>query len=163
LNRLLYCPGDSEASSGYGRLSFTQQAMKYSLFIGRWQAPQALHDGHKKLIQKVLDEGKNVCIAIRDTEVDEKNPLTAEKRKELIQAIFPQAKVIVIPDIEEVIYGRDVGWGIRETRLDKATEAISGTELRRQNAQGSNLPNLLGNNPLPANPFGEAGNDHRAG
>ena len=46
---------------------------KYSLFIGRWQP---LHDGHVALISQVLDEGKNVCVAVRDTEVSEKNPYT---------------------------------------------------------------------------------------
>ena len=107
--------------------------MKYSLFIGRWQAPQALHDGHKKLIQKVLDEGKNVCIAIRDTDLDEQNPLTVAQRKAFIRKAYPESgrvKIWVIPDIEEIVYGRDVGWGIREIRLDQETEAISGTKLR---------------------------------
>lgn len=104
--------------------------MIYSLFIGRWQP---FHDGHKKLIQTVLDEGKNVCVAIRDTEVSDKNPYSASQRMEMIQAAFPQVKVIVIPDIEEVIYGRKVGWGIREIRLDEDTENISGTKIRQQN------------------------------
>ncbi|HEX5429864.1 MAG TPA: adenylyltransferase/cytidyltransferase family protein [Patescibacteria group bacterium] len=101
--------------------------IKYTLLIGRWQP---LHDGHKKLIQKVLDEGKNVCIAIRDTEHDGNNPFSVEQRKEMISQAFPQAKVIIIPDIEEVVYGRKVGWGIREIRLDEETEAISGTKIR---------------------------------
>ena len=38
--------------------------------------------------------------------------------------------VISIPDIEEVCYGRKVGWGIREIRLDEATEGISATKIR---------------------------------
>ena len=45
--------------------------MKYSLFIGRYQP---FHDGHKALIQKVLDEGKNVLIAVRDCPDDKDNP-----------------------------------------------------------------------------------------
>jgi hypothetical protein len=48
----------------------------------------------------------------------------------MIKAAFPQAKVIVIPDIAEVCFGRKVGYGIREIHLDEATEAISGTEIR---------------------------------
>ena len=101
--------------------------MAYSLFIGRWQP---FHSGHKKLIQTVLDEGKNVCIAIRDTEVSKSNPYTVEERTKAIREAFPQAKVIIIPDIEEVVYGRGVGWGMREIRLDPETEAISGTGIR---------------------------------
>lgn len=101
--------------------------MIYSLFIGRWQP---FHAGHQKLIQTVLDEGKNVCVAVRDTEISEENPFTAATRREMILKVFPQVKVIVIPDIEEVVYGRKVGWGIRELKLDEATEAISGTDIR---------------------------------
>ena len=47
---------------------------QYSLFVGRWQP---LHLGHKKMFQQVLDEGGNVCIAIREVENDTKNPFTA--------------------------------------------------------------------------------------
>jgi len=43
---------------------------KYSLMIGRYQP---FHEGHQKLVQKVLDEGKKVCIALRDTPIDENN------------------------------------------------------------------------------------------
>ncbi len=102
--------------------------MVYSLFIGRWQP---LHEGHKRLIQSVLDEGKSVCIAIRDTLVSEQNPFTVNERKAMISEAFPQARIIVIPDISEVVYGRKVGYDIREIRLDGETEAISGTEIRK--------------------------------
>jgi nicotinamide mononucleotide adenylyltransferase len=89
-----------------------------------------LHDGHRKLIQSVIDEGKRVCIAIRDTEYSPDNPYTVAQRKQMIKAAFPQARVIVIPDITEVCFGRKVGYKIREIHLDEATEAISGTEIR---------------------------------
>ena len=102
--------------------------MAYSLFIGRWQP---LHDGHKKLIQSILDEGKDVCIAIRDTEVSTENPFSIEEREAMILEAFPQVKVIVIPDITEVCFGRKVGYGIREIKLDEQTEEISGTKIRK--------------------------------
>jgi len=99
-----------------------------SLFIGRWQP---LHKGHKKLIQKVLDEGKPVVVAIRNTEISEKNPYTAEERKQMFRKEYGnKVKVIVIPDIAEVCYGRNVGWNIRRIRLDNQTEEISGTKTR---------------------------------
>ena len=115
---------------------------KYSLFIGRWQAPEALHDGHKALIGLVLAEGKKVCIAIRDTPVDASNPLSAAHRKRLIRLAYPdyrRVKIIVIPDIEAVCYGRDVGYEIRRIELGPATEAISATKLRQ--AQGVDYEN----------------------
>jgi cytidyltransferase-like protein len=102
--------------------------MKYSLFIGRYQP---LHQGHIKLIEKVLSEGKNVCVALRDTDIDKDNPYSAEERINMFTRAFGErVKVIVIPDIEEVCYGRKVGWGVREIRLDDKTESISATEIR---------------------------------
>jgi adenylylsulfate kinase len=114
--------------------------MIYSLFIGRWQP---FHEGHKKLIQKVLEEGKNVCVAIRDTDISEENPYSAEERSKMISDAFPQVKVIVIPDIEEVVHGRKVGWGIRELHLDEKTEKVSGTDIRKEMKQGKSLTNSL--------------------
>ena len=97
--------------------------------IGKFQP---FHEGHKKLIQTVLDEGKNVCVAIRDTGTDENNPYTSWEREKMIRDVFPQVRIIVIPDIEEIIYGRKVGWGIREIKLDAETEAISATKIREK-------------------------------
>lgn len=103
------------------------------MFIGRFQP---LHEGHIKLIKTVLQEGKNVCIAVRDTEIDENNPYTLLERHKMIVKAFRkewnrgQLRCTVIPDIEEICYGRKVGWGIREIRLDKDIESISATKIR---------------------------------
>lgn len=102
--------------------------MKYSLFIGRYQP---LHEGHIKLIRSVIAEGKNVCVALRDTEIDNNNPYSTIERIAMFNKLLPEVKVIVIPDIEEVCYGREVGWGIREIRLDKEIENISATKIRK--------------------------------
>lgn len=115
---------------------------KYSLFIGRYQP---LHDGHKALIQSVLDEGKPVCIALRNTRVSETDPYSAEERRHMFVEAFPEEvssskmKIIVIPDIEEVCYGRKVGWGIRQVELDPEVEAISATEIRAKGKQDGKL------------------------
>jgi len=103
---------------------------EYSYFIGRYQP---LHEGHIKLFQSVLDEGKDVCVALRDTMITPSNPYTTAERKKMIQDVFgDRIKVIVVPDVKEVCYGRKVGWGIREIRLDMDTEAISATAIREK-------------------------------
>ena len=99
----------------------------YSFFIGRFQP---LHEGHIKLIQTVLDEGKNVCVGLKDTPLSETDPYTLSQRAEMFAERLPQVKVIVVPNIDEVCYGRKVGWGIREIRLDEETEKISATAIR---------------------------------
>ena len=99
----------------------------YSIFIGRWQP---LHDGHKKLFDVVRKEGKKIAIGIRDTPIAENNPYSVGERIDRIKEQVPDAKVFVMPDLEEVVYGRGVGWGMRELHLDKETEAISATKIR---------------------------------
>lgn len=107
--------------------------MEYEMFIGRWQP---FHQGHKKLIETVLNEGKNALIAIRDTKISDKNPYSAEERYQMIYEAMKdwgnRVRIITIPDIKNVIYGRDVGWGIREIRLDEQTESISATKIRME-------------------------------
>ncbi len=49
---------------------------QWSLFIGRWQP---LHEAHKQMFQQMLDNGGRVCIAVRDGEVNEKNPFTTRE------------------------------------------------------------------------------------
>jgi len=103
---------------------------KYSVFIGRWQP---LHDGHKALFNKVKEEGKKIAIGIRDTPINESNPYSVNERIDMIKEQVPDAEVFVMPDLEEIVYGRGVGWGIREVHLDKKTEAISATKIREGN------------------------------
>lgn len=106
---------------------------QYSLFIGRYSPP---HQGHKTIIDKVIAEGKNVVIAIRDTNIDKDNPYTTEQRRKRMRKLFPikkykdKVKIITIPDIIEVCYGRKVGWGIREIKVSKEIEKISATKIR---------------------------------
>lgn len=101
--------------------------MKYSLYPGRFQP---FHSGHKAIVQTLLDEGKNVCVGLRDTPISETDPYTIEERTRMIQEAFPDIKVITLPDIEEIVYGRRVGYQIRQLRLNDELEAISATKIR---------------------------------
>lgn len=107
--------------------------MKYSLFIGRWQP---WHSGHRWLIDQRLNQGKKVCIAIRDVPADEKNPFSPEEvlhniQKEL-KSLGDKVKVIIIPDIESVNYGRGVGYDIVEHVPPKNIGEISATKIREK-------------------------------
>jgi len=107
----------------------------WSLFIGRFQP---LHEGHIKLIRTVLNEGGKVCIGLRDTPINDKNPFTIEQRCRMFEKEFKKEieenrlKIVVLPDIKEVCHGRKVGWYVREIRLDKETESISATKIREK-------------------------------
>src|SRR3989344_275881 len=105
-----------------------------SLFVGRWQP---FHKGHQTLIETVLKKGKPVVIAIRDTEISHKNPYSTYERWTMIQKALKKygelVKIVVIPDIDEICYGREVGYDIRKIELDQKTETISGTLTRLKN------------------------------
>lgn len=108
--------------------------MKYSLFIGRWQP---WHKGHRWLIDQRLNSGFNVCIAIRETAQDNSNPFTPEEvknniEKELFDLVeSKRVKVITIPDLESVNYGRGVGYDIIEHVPPNNIGKISATEIRK--------------------------------
>ena len=107
--------------------------MKYSMFIGRWQP---WHDGHRWLIDQRLNEGKNVLICVREVSKDDKNPydpLEVKKNIENLLSDFIKSKkikVIVIPDIESVNYGRGVGYDIIEHVPPSEIGEISATKIR---------------------------------
>lgn len=105
------------------------QNKKYSMFIGRWQP---LHEGHQALFDSVRQEGKNILIGVRNTGIDENNPFSIAERIKMIKTQIPDAEIIVMPDIEELVIGRKVGYKIREIKLDKEIESISGTKIRNQ-------------------------------
>lgn len=115
---------------------------QFSLFIGRWQP---LHEGHKKLFQRVLDEGGNVLIGIRDVEPDEKNPFSAhevfvkitDEYKELMK--IGRVKVMKLPDICSVEFGRGVGYDIIEHIPPTEIAEISATKIREEMKQKGEL------------------------
>jgi len=109
--------------------------MKYSLFIGRYQP---WHDGHRWLIEQRLKEGKSVCIAIRNEYPDETHEWYSGKIRFNIQSELNdlikegRVEVIVIPDIESVNYGRDVGYEVIEHFPPENIKEISATKIRQK-------------------------------
>jgi nicotinamide mononucleotide adenylyltransferase len=115
--------------------SLPKKDSQWSLFIGRWQP---LHEGHKQLFRQVINEGGKVCVAIREGEINEKNPFTpqqitlnvANEMQAEIEA--GKLKVIVIPDICSVEFGRGVGYDIIEHIPPTEVADISATKIREQ-------------------------------
>ena len=109
---------------------------QFSLFIGRWQP---LHAGHKEMFQQVLDEGGNVLICIRENiDVNLNNPFTTsevmnnimEEYKDLISK--GRVRVMIIPDICSVEFGRGVGYDIIERIPPVEIAEISATKIRQE-------------------------------
>lgn len=112
---------------------------KYAIFVGRYQP---YHYGHINLIQQKLDEGIPALIMVRDIEPDEKNPFTTEQTVSMIEkyhnAKGDDVKVIIIPDIESVNYGRGVGYEINEYTPTEEIGFISATKIRESIKEGNN-------------------------
>jgi adenylylsulfate kinase len=115
--------------------SLVPKVNQYAMFIGRFQP---LHLSHQALFQQALDEGKNLLICIRDGEVNEKNPFTPEQVKKTIEDTYPFlveygiVKVMVIPDICSVEFGRGVGYDIIEHIPPTEIAEVSATKIREQ-------------------------------
>lgn len=110
--------------------------MRYHLFIGRYQSP---HKGHMQIFDRYLALGLPILIAIRDTLPDATNPLPASVVKELWEKVYENndlVKVIIIPDIASVNYGRGVGYDVLEIEVDANIASISATEIRKQILEG---------------------------
>lgn len=115
---------------------------QYSMFVGRWQP---LHEGHQWLFKQSLDEGKNVLICIRDVDPDEKNPFSPEVVKKNIEDFYSKylesgrVKVIIIPDIESINYGRGVGYDVIEHIPPSDIHDISATKIREEMKKSGKL------------------------
>lgn len=108
---------------------------QFAMFIGRWQP---LHVGHKKMFAEALLEKKNVLICIRDIEPDVNQPFTPQEVKANIEKEYSElikhniVKVMVVPDICSVEFGRGVGYDIIERIPPTEVGEISATKIREQ-------------------------------
>lgn len=105
-----------------------------TLMIGRYQP---FHDGHFALFLEAIKRSGQVVIAVRDTGgTDEKNPFDFQFVKDQIDRklknYIGQYVVMLIPNITNVVYGRDVGYLIEKVDLGTEIESISATEIRRK-------------------------------
>ena len=107
--------------------------MKRALFIGRWQP---LHPGHKWLFDQKLEKNIPILIAVRDTPINDSNPFSTNDVISNLENEYHEevqsgmVKVISIPDIESVNYGRGVGYEVNEFVPPEDISKISATEIR---------------------------------
>ena len=112
----------------------TNESEKYAIFVGRFQP---YHQGHISLIMQKINQGIPALIMVRDIAPDAKNPFTTEQTVEIIKKYHAakghNVKVIIIPDIESINFGRGVGYEIIEHIPPKDIGKISATNIRKEN------------------------------
>lgn len=117
----------------------TNESKKYAIFVGRFQP---YHQGHISLIMQKINEGIPSLIMVRDIAPDEKNPFTTEQTVEMIEKYHTakghDVRVIIIPDMESVNFGRGVGYEINEFTPPENIGWISATGIRNSIKEGNN-------------------------
>ena len=100
--------------------------------LGRWQP---FHDGHHTLFKEIIKKTGQVCIQIRDVQGVDDNPFDFETVKKKIEdKLNPEFegrfKIMLVPNITNICYGRGVGYKIEEIELSKEVQEISATKIR---------------------------------
>ena len=102
--------------------------------LGRWQP---FHNGHYALFEEIIKKTGQVCIQVRDVQGVGDNPFDFETVKSNItQRLEPnfknRFKVILVPNISNICYGRGVGYKIEEIVLSEEVQKISATKIRKE-------------------------------
>jgi hypothetical protein len=103
--------------------------------LGRWQP---WHPGHRALFDRAIAKTGQVCIMIRDCQGwNGSNPFAAEQvkafiRRDLDPVYQGQYEILVVPNIVNITYGRDVGYKIEQEVFDDAIHSISATNIRKE-------------------------------
>ena len=102
--------------------------------LGRWQP---FHDGHYALFEEAIKKTGQVCIQVRDIHRVGDNPFSFEiVKSKIIERLEPdfknRFKVILVPNITNICYGRGVGYKIEEIVLTEKIQKISATKIRKK-------------------------------
>jgi len=101
--------------------------------LGRWQP---FHDGHYTLFCEIIKKTGQVCIQVRDVQGVEDNPFDFEyvksKITERLELKFKNRfKIVLVPNITNICYGRGVGYKIEEIVLSEEIQKVSATKIRK--------------------------------
>jgi hypothetical protein len=115
------------------RLNLFDWSAPTTLQLGRYQP---WHEGHQALKNEAQKRTKQVLIGVRNTYgTSEKDPLTYEEVERYIhQSVGHDGNSLVakLPNITNIVYGRDVGYSIEQIQLSPEIQAISATQKRKE-------------------------------
>ena len=103
--------------------------------LGRWQP---WHAGHRALFERALAKTGQVVIMIRDCQGWQgSNPFAINQvkdriRKDLDPLYQGQYEILVVPNIVNITYGRDVGYKIEQEVFTEEIHSISATKIRKE-------------------------------
>jgi hypothetical protein len=103
-----------------------------TLMLGRYQP---WHEGHHALYNEAEKRTPQVMLGVRNTQgTSEKDPLPFNEVKHYIEQDphMARAMIVKMPNITNIVYGRDVGYKIEQVKLGDEIEAISATQKRKE-------------------------------
>lgn len=103
-----------------------------TLQLGRYQP---WHEGHQALKNEAHKRTDQVLVGVRNTyKTSEKDPLPYSQVADLIVAENTHSNTLVLrlPNITNIVYGRDVGYKIEQVDLGADIHAISATQKRKE-------------------------------
>ena len=106
-----------------------------ALLLGRYQP---WHEGHRALFDRAIAKSGQVIIQVRDCQGwNGSNPFEFEKVKSFIKRDLDpvyqgQYEIMLVPNITEIVYGRDVGYKITLETFDDKIHSISATKIRKE-------------------------------
>jgi adenylylsulfate kinase len=103
-----------------------------TLMLGRYQP---WHEGHHALYKEAGKRTEQVLVGVRNTyNTSEKDPLKFDQVKEYIakDEFMDGSLVLRLPNITNIVYGRDVGYKIEQVDLGADIHAISATQKRKE-------------------------------
>jgi hypothetical protein len=90
------------------------------------------------LFDRAIAKTGQVCIMIRDCQGWQgSNPFAIEQVKSYIKRDLDplyqgQYEIVVVPNIVNITYGRDVGYKIEQETFDESITNISATKIRKE-------------------------------
>lgn len=108
-----------------------------------WSAPTTLqlgryqpwHEGHQALKDQAHRRTEQVLVGVRNTYgTSDKDPMPYKQVEDLIykENKDNQTLILRLPNITNIVYGRDVGYKIEQVDLGEAIHAISATQKRKE-------------------------------
>lgn len=102
--------------------------------LGRWQP---WHAGHRALFERAIKKTGQVMIMVRDCQGWQgSNPFAFDQvvrgiKRDLDPIYQGQFEVMLVPNITNITYGRDVGYKIEQESFDETITSISATKIRK--------------------------------
>ena len=123
---------EAKASRIIDKFSLHDWSAPTTLMLGRYQP---WHEGHHALYKEAGKRTEQVLLGVRNTyNTSDKDPLTFDQVKGYIakDEFMDSALVLRLPNITNIVYGRDVGYKIEQVDLGAEIHSISATEKRKE-------------------------------